>query len=69
MQAAGNFVGARTELATCMQLGHNRLNAGDTFARHNVNRDASSVVHHADAVVRQNSHFDMGGETGQGLVH
>ena len=69
MQTSGDRVAAAAELATRMQLGHNRLNAGDTFARHDVDRDASAVVHHADAVVRQNGYFDMGGETGQGLVH
>ena len=69
MQTAGDRIAAAAELAARVQLGHNRLNAGNTFARHNVNRDAASVVHHADAVVRQNGHFDMGGETGQGLVH
>ena len=69
VQTAGNRVTAAAELAAGMQLGHHRFDTGDAFARHDVDRDASTVVDHPDAVVRQDGHFDMGGEAGESLIH
>ena len=68
VQAAGDRVAAATELAARVQLGHHGFDAGDAFARHFVDRDASAVVHHAHAAVRQNRHFDVRRVAGKRLV-
>ena len=68
VQTAGDRVAAATELAACVQLGHHGFHTGNTFARHFVDRNASSVIDHAHAAVRQNRHFDMRGIARQRLV-
>ena len=68
VQTAGDRVAAATELAACVQLGHHGFHAGNAFARHFVDRNASSVIDHAHAAVRQNRHFDMRGIARQRLV-
>ncbi len=68
VQTAGDRVAAAAELAAGVQLGHHRLDAGDAFARHLIDGDASSIVHDAHTAVGQNRHFDVGGVAGQGLV-
>lgn len=68
VQAAGDRVPAAAELAAGMQLRHDRLHAGDAFARHFVDRDATAVVDDADAVVGQNRHLDVRGVAGERLV-
>ena len=61
MKAAGHRVSAAAEFTAGVQLGHHGLDAGDAFAGNFVDRDASTVVNDADAVVRQDRHFDMRG--------
>ena len=68
VQTAGDRVAAATELAARVQLGHHGFDTGDAFARHFVDRDASAVVHHAHAAVRQNRHFDVRRVAGKRLV-
>ena len=68
VQTAGDRISAAAELAACVQLGHHGLHAGNALARHFVDRDASSVVDHAYATVRQNRHLDMRRIAGQSLI-
>ena len=68
VQTAGHCITAAAELAAGVQLGHHGLDAGDAFAGNFVDRDASTVVNDADAVVRQDRHFDMRGVAGQCFV-
>ena len=68
VQAAGHCIAAAAELAAGVQLGHHGLHTGDALAGHLIDRDASTIVHHADAVVRQNGDLDMAGVSGQRLV-
>ena len=68
VQTAGHCITAAAELAAGVQLGHHGLHTGDALARHLIDRDASTIVHHADAVVRQNGDLDMAGVSGQRLV-
>ena len=68
VQTAGDRVAAPTELAACVQLGHHGFHAGNAFARNFVDRNASAVIDHAHAAVRQNRHFDMRGIARQRLV-
>jgi len=68
VKAAGHRVSAAAEFTAGVQLGHHGLDAGDAFAGNFVDRDASTVVNDADAVVRQDRHFDMRGVAGQCLV-
>ena len=68
VQAAGDRVAAATELAAGMQLGHHGFHAGNAFARHFVDRNASAVIHHAHAAVRQNRHFDVRSVACQRLI-
>ena len=69
VQTAGNGIAATAELAAGVQLGHHGFHAGDTFARHDIDGDATAIVHDANAVIRQNRDFDMAGVTCQRLIH
>ena len=68
VQTAGNRIAAATELAAGMQLGHHGFHAGNAFARHFVDRNASAVIHHAHAAVRQNRHLDVRSVACQRLI-
>src|SRR3989344_1091876 len=59
METTGNLVPFPTKFSTSMQSGHNGLKGRDFSLLVHINRDTSTVVHHAHFVVRQECHFNI----------
>ena len=69
MQAAGDFVAVRIELAAGVQLGHHHLGRGDAFFVVHIHRNTASVIDHGDGIVDVNGDVDLGAITRQGFVY
>ena len=68
VQTAGGGVGTATELAPCVQAGHDDLDTGQAGAGLDVDRDASAVVANLDGAVGVQVDLDVGAVTAQSLV-
>ena len=68
VEAAGHLVGVVVELAAGVQHGHHDFDGRDAEFLVDVDRDAASVVADADAVVREDGHGDLRGESGERFV-
>ncbi len=71
VQAAGDFVGGRVELAAGVQLGEHHLHGGHPLAAgqvHHVHGNAAAVVDHGDGVVDVDDDIDLFGVAGKSLV-
>ena len=68
MQTAGDLVAAVAELAARVQHGQRERDRRDLLLGVQVDREASPVVGHPDAVARQQRHRDQVGVPGQRLV-
>ena len=60
VQASGNFIGRRVELAAGMQLSEHHLCGGNLFAVnvHHVDGNTAAVVDHGNRVVEMNGYFN-----------
>ena len=68
MKAAGDLVALAAELAAGVELGQDDLERGQSLVRHDVHRNARSVVRDGDGVVRMEGDLDEVGAAGEGLV-
>lgn len=68
MQTAGRGIGAATEFAAGVQLGHHQFEAGQPALLLGVDRDTAAVVLYLDRVILVQDHGDLGAVSGQGLV-
>ena len=69
VQAAGDFVALRVELAARVQDGHDHFCGGAALLFVHVHRDAASVVGHGHRVVGMNNYIHAVAEARQRLVH
>ena len=67
VQTAGNLVCVMVELAARMQNGHDDFDGGLALFVH-INRDASSVIGNADAVIGADGDFNMSCVSGESFV-
>src|SRR5690606_36352773 len=67
VQAAGDRVGIRVELAAGVQLGHDDLDGRRTGGVH-LHGNAAAVVEHLHAAVGQQGDFNLGGVTRHRLI-
>ena len=68
MQATGGVVGGVAELAACVQLGEDHLDAGEPGAGLGVHGDAAGMVDHPDRPVGAEGDLDLVAEAGECLV-
>ena len=68
VEAAGHLVGVVVELAAGVKHGHHDFDRRDAEFLVDVDRDAASVIADADAVVREDGHGNLAGESGERFV-
>ncbi len=68
VQAAGDLVGVRVELAAGVQHGHHHFGGGTALFRMNVHRDAAAVIADTDRAIVENGDHNGVAITGQRLI-
>ena len=69
VETAGDGISTTAKLSTGVKGGENNLNGGHFLDRVLVNRNATTVIGHADSTVWQDDHINQIAVAGKRLIH